>query len=300
MSKNPRLESLLEALLVTFLWSASYVLIKIGLRGMSPLSFAAIRYSLAFVALLAFSMMRRTHEGGMRITVQEWLRLLIAGVAGYTVAQGLQFVGLSYLSAVTTTFLLNFTPLFVVLLGVLFLGETPTMIQVTGMVIALVGAYIYFLTPILTGEIPGVLVILASGLGWAIYMIVVRGFQRAGKIGTFRLTTITMGCGAIILLVSALVFEGLPTMSLSGAVIIVWLSLVNTAFAFYLWNRTLRDLKAYELSMLQNTMLIQIALLASVFLDEQLTPNKVLGIVLVLTGVTLVQIHKSKSPTLET
>jgi len=293
MIGNPRLASLLEALLVTLLWSSSYVLIKIGLQGMSPLAFAAIRYSLAFVVLLAVSMMRRNPEERVRFSSQEWLRLLIAGVAGYAVAQGLQFVGLSYLPAVTTTFLLNFTPLFVLLLGVSFLGEVPTIIQVVGVVVTLIGAYAYFLTPILIGEVLGVIVILVSGLGWAVYMIMVRGFQRVGDIGTFRLTTTTMGFGAAILLVSALIFEGLPTVSLSGLTIIVWLSLVNTAFAFYLWNRTLRNLKAYELSMLQNTMLIQIALLAAVFLGEQLTTNKVLGIILVLMGVTLVQIRKS-------
>jgi len=294
MSESSRLASLLEALLVTFLWSSSYVLIKIGLQGMSPLGFAAVRYSLAFIVLFALSTMRRAHEERVRLSTHDWFRLFIAGVAGYAVAQGLQFVGLSYLPAITTTFLLNFTPLFVLLLGALFLGERPTAIQLVGMVIALAGAYVYFLTPILVEEILGVIIVLASGLGWAIYMTTVRGFQRIGKVGTFRLTTVTMGFGAAVLFVSALTFEGIPNVSLNGWLIIVWLSLVNTAFAFYLWNRALRNLKAYELSMLQNTMLIQIALLASVFLGEQLTTNKVLGVILVLTGVTLVQIRRNR------
>ena len=52
--------------------------------------------------------------------------------------------------------------------------------------------------------------------------------------------------------------------------------------------------------MLQNTMLVQIALLASVFLDEKLTANEALGIILVLIGVTLVQIHSNKRSILET
>jgi len=156
------------------------------------------------------------------------------------------------------------------------------------------GAYVYFLTPVSTGEITGVLVVLVSALGWAIYMVIVRDFQRAGKIDTPRLTATTMGCGTVVLLISTLLFEGLPNVSSSGWAIIIWLSLVNTALAFYLWNRTLKVLKAYELSMLQNTMLIQIALLASVFLQEQLTTDKALGIVLVLTGVFLVQIHTSR------
>lgn len=294
MSRSPRLVSLLEALLVTFLWSSSYILIKIGLRGISPLAFAAIRYSLAFAVLFSISMARHTHEARVRLDMGEWLRLIVAGVTGYSVAQGLQFVGLYYLPAVTTTFLLNFTPLFVVILGILFLGEVPTKVQALGIIVALLGAYVYFLTPISIGETLGVLVVLISGLGWAVYMVIIRDFQRVGKISTPRLTATTMGCGTIVLLTSAFLFEGPPNVSPSGLAIIVWLSLVNTALAFYLWNRALKTLKAYELSMLQNTMLIQIALLASVFLEEQLTTNKTLGIILVLTGIFLVQIHTSR------
>ena len=36
-----------EAFLVTFLWSTSYVLIKIGFREINPLAFAAYRYVVA-------------------------------------------------------------------------------------------------------------------------------------------------------------------------------------------------------------------------------------------------------------
>jgi len=132
VSKSPRLVSLLQALLVTFLWSSSYILIKIGLRGISPLAFAATRYSLAFVVLFAMNMVRQGHKAGLRLDAREWLRLIVAGVAGYSIAQGLQFIGLYCLPAVTTTFLLNFTPLFVVMLGVLFLGEVPTKVQALG------------------------------------------------------------------------------------------------------------------------------------------------------------------------
>ena len=214
------------------------------------------------------------------------------GVAGYAGAQGLQFVGLYYLPAITTTFLLNFTPIFVVLLGAVFLREVPAKIQVVGIVVALIGAYLYSLTPIHVSEIRGIFIVLISGFAWAIYMIMTRNLQRTGKIGTLKLTTITIGAGTIVLLVSAITLEGVPSINLSGWAIIIWLSLVNTAFAFYLWNHTLKALKAYELSILQNTMLVQIALLAWAFLGEQITINMTLGIALVLLGVSIVQIYE--------
>lgn len=66
--------------------------------------------------------------------------LIIAGVCRYTIAQGLQVVGLFYLPAVTTGFLLNFTPIFVLLFGTLFLGEKVSKIQLIGLIIAIAGA----------------------------------------------------------------------------------------------------------------------------------------------------------------
>lgn len=293
--KYPYVLSLLEALLVTFLWSSSYVLIKIGLVELPPLAFAATRYCLAFFILLAVGIVIGASEPRIKLGREEWSMLIVMGVAGYAVAQGLQFVGLFYLPAVTTTFLLNFTPIFVTLLGAVFLGETPTKIQLVGISIALVGAYVYSLTPIKLSEIFGVLAVLASGLAWAIYLVVARRFQRTSVLGTHRLTTITMGWGAIVLLVSAVLFEGIPKIGASGWVIIGWLSLVNTALAFYLWNHALRRLKAYEISVMQNTMLIQISLLAWVFLEERPTDNMIIGIILVLLGIALVQFRRSGS-----
>jgi drug/metabolite transporter (DMT)-like permease len=94
-----------------------------------------------------------------------------------------------------------------------------------------------------------------------------------------------MGVGALVLLISGLVLQGLPPISLQSWAIIVWLALVNTAFAFTLWNKTLRTLPAMESSMINNTMLVQIALLAWIFLGDTITPLEVVGLGLATIGV---------------
>jgi drug/metabolite transporter (DMT)-like permease len=48
------------AILVTTIWSTSWILIKIGLREIPALPFAAMRYSLAFLILLPFLFRIRT------------------------------------------------------------------------------------------------------------------------------------------------------------------------------------------------------------------------------------------------
>lgn len=52
-----RLSALLTAVFVTFLWSSSWVLIKVGLAArLPPVSFAGLRYSLAVLCLAPFAL----------------------------------------------------------------------------------------------------------------------------------------------------------------------------------------------------------------------------------------------------
>jgi drug/metabolite transporter (DMT)-like permease len=52
-NQKARIIALFEALLVTFLWSTSYILIKIGLEEINPLAFASYRYFIASLIVLA-------------------------------------------------------------------------------------------------------------------------------------------------------------------------------------------------------------------------------------------------------
>jgi len=73
---------------------------------------------------------------------------------------------------------------------------------------------------------------------------------------------------------------------------ILWLAVINTAFAFSLWNHTLRTLQAMESSIINSTMIIQTTLLAWIFLGEKLTGLEWVGIGLAGLGVVLVQMRK--------
>ena len=89
--------------------------------------------------------------------------------------------------------------------------------------------------------------------------------------------------------------DGPAPVAVHGWLIILWLSFVNTALAFVLWNRALRGMEAFKLSILQNTMLIQIAVLAWFFLGEELTNIKLVAMIMVFMGALLVQIRGKKT-----
>lgn len=279
------------AVLVTVLWSSSYVLIKWGLADIPPLYFATLRYALAFLVLLGVeATLGRRGAKGSPLGRKQGALLVVAGVGGYTVAQGLQFVGLYYLPAVTTSLLLNFNPFFVLALGIGVLGEGATLAQLGGLGLALAGAWAFFSEKVAWGgQWYGILIVVASGVGWAVYLVSVRLLGRSGHFGSLRLTTLTMGVGVAGMVVLTLLSGQYAALTSNGVVIIVWLATANTALAFFLWNWALKAIPAYELTVLQNVMLVEIALFAFVFLQETITPVMILGMGLVLGGVFVVQ-----------
>jgi len=103
---------------------------------------------------------------------------------------------------------------------------------------------------------------------------------------------VSMSVGASVLLVGGLAIEGAPAITVRAAIAIAWLGVVNTALAFTLWNRTLQFLSATESSVINNTMLIQIAVLAWIFLDEAPDAVQVAGIVVVSAGIGLATIRR--------
>lgn len=287
-----RLLGVMEALLVTFLWSSSYVLVKIGLNQIQipPLTLVALRYAVASAVLIPLAL--RRGSSSMLGDPKFLTRIAILGLAGYAIAQGLQCLGLFYLPAVSVTFILNFTPVFVLVMGFLALGERPNKAQLGGMALVLVGAYLFFNDPLSGSNLVGVLITLISGLGWASYMVYSRYTFVREEFDLLGLTAFSMGAGTLILVVAALVFEGVSSVPLSGWGIIAWLGVANTALAFFLWNHALRRLEAFETSILQNTMLIQIAVLSWVFLGERFTSMKLVAMALVFLGVLIVQIKR--------
>jgi drug/metabolite transporter (DMT)-like permease len=287
--------AVLAAIFVTFLWSTSWVLIKWGLRDDLPaLTFAGLRYVLAALCLLPF-VLRQPHLSALRaMPGRQWARLAVFGLLFITVTQGAQFLGLKYLPAVTVGLLLNFTPVVVALMGIALLAERPTIRQWLGVALYLTGIMVYFYPVMIPeSEALGIIIVAMGVLFNAGSSIMGRHINREERTGPLVVTTISMGVGAAVLLLIGLLIEGVPTISPTNWVFIVWLAVVNTAFAFPLWNHTQRTLSAVESSIINSTMLAQIAILAWLFLGESLTPQDIAGMALVIAGTLVVQIRRN-------
>jgi drug/metabolite transporter (DMT)-like permease len=287
------LSAVLQALLVTFLWSTSFIIIKWGLAEIPPLIFAGLRYSLAFLCFVPFILNQKYLNEIKNLTINQWRNLLLLGILFYTITQGALFIGLSLLPAVSVTLMLNFTPLIVALLGIIFLKEKPTSLMWLGAFLFILGVLIYFYPVSLVGNKGLGLVTMTVGiLAYSASSILGRKINRNKNISSVVVTFISMGTGAILLLIAGLMVTGFPEISPKNWIFLLWLAVVNTAFAFTLWNYTLRTITAIESSIINGTMLIQIAILAWIFLGEIITILEGLGMLVAVIGVIFVQVNR--------
>jgi drug/metabolite transporter (DMT)-like permease len=223
--------------------------------------------------------------------------LLVLGFLFYAVTQGAQFVGLAYLPAVTVSLLLNFTTIIVALLGIFMLAERPTALQWGGVLLNIVGNVIYFYpVSFPASQVVGLIVVVVGVLANAVSSILGRRINREGELPPLAVTVVSMGSGAIVLLAVGTFVQGFPRLNPTHWAIIGWLAVVNTAIAFTLWNHTLRTLGAMQSSIINSTMLVQIAILAWLFLGEQFTWQEGIGMALAGFGALIVQLRRSQNP----
>ena len=280
------------ALLVTFLWSSSWVLIRWGLddEGLRPVSFAALRYALAAILLLAWAAASPRYRRGLRrLPGRFLLRLVVLGVVLYALTQGAMFVALDHQPAATTSLVLAMTPLVVAGLSLVSLGEAPRPRQLAGASLVAVGAWAFF-----SGHLGATVIgMAAAGVGLAANTgssLLGRAVNRGGEAEPLVVTAVSMAVGAALLLAAGWAVEGLPAVSARGWLIVAWLAVVNTALAFTWWNLSLRRLSALESAVINTSMPAQVVALAWVFLDEPLGAGEILGVVLVTGGVVLASV----------
>lgn len=287
------LTAVLLALFVVFLWATSWVFIKVGLQDLPPLTFAGLRYVLAFLCLLPVYWTNPARLELKNLSRPKWIRLLLLGLFYYAATQGASFAALNYLPAVTVNLLWNFSSVVIALLGIVLLSERPSASQWGGISIALLGAVIFFFPVRLPGiQLLGLLAALIGVLSNAISSILGRGINRSRDLHPLTVTVVSMGFGSVTLLVGGLILEGLPIIDSRSWAIIAWLAIVNTALAFTLWNQTLRTLSAVESSVINSTMLIWIPIFAVLFLGENITGKEILGLVVAGAGTLLVQLRR--------
>lgn len=295
MKKPSHIRSLLFAVLVTIIWSTSWILIKIGLNDVPAMTFAGLRYMLASLLFFPLLIKKNVREQIKGFSKKQWITLIWLGIILYTFGQGGQYLALAFLPSVTVSLILNLSALFVAIVSSIAIKEKLNWLQWVGILLNLAGILVYF-NPMSSaqGNWLGWLFAILSLLGNGIGSIIGREVNQTAQVNPIIITGISMTIGSILMLATGILWQGLPPLSAQSIWIIVILAVVNTAVAFTLWNYTQQTLLATETAILNNTMLVYVSILAWIFLGERQTTIEIVGLVLALAGAMLVQVRLKK------
>jgi drug/metabolite transporter (DMT)-like permease len=285
-------KAVIMAVVVTTIWSTSWILIKIGLKEIPALPFASMRYFIAFFILMPGLLKSSTRQVIGALGWRDWLLLTGLALLTYPLNQGGLFVALSYLPNTTVSLLQNFGPVFIALLGGLLLKETVNGRQYLGMMVLIAGALVFFL-PLqsINLSVPGLIASVVTLMSNVFGSLFSRKILRVGKYPVIVMTGVCMGIGSIVMMAGSAAWEWIPRISLHMWIILTYLALVNTAMAFMIWNTSLQRLTAFEANIINNTMLVQIAILSWIFLGDAITWKMAAGMALVMGGAVLVNLR---------
>jgi len=281
-------------LILCLIWGSSFILMKLGLNGLSPYEVAALRMLSAGLVLLPFfpKAWRNTNRQTRAIA-------LLTGLLGSFFAAILFCVAETSINSSVAAILNATTPLFVMIVGWLFFKRSTTIIQVAGILIGFLGVLLLFLPSLTANDISftghALLVLLAT---------VLYGFNvniaNKSLLNTPPLYIAALAFGMLIPLDTLMLFQqgffskDLFTESLLMAMAsTVVLGVLGTAFATWLFYILMQKAGPLFSSMVTYGLPF-VAIGWGVMAGEKISSSVLVALTLILSGVYLA--NKKKSP----
>ncbi|MBI5069100.1 MAG: EamA family transporter [Deltaproteobacteria bacterium] len=280
-----RARDLLLALLVVALWGVNFVVIKVGLRGVSPFVLGGLRFLLAsFPAVLLLPRPR-----------VPWRITLGFAAASFLGQFSLLFWAMKVgMPSGLASLVLQSQVFFTAILAALFLGERPRRVQIAGTVLAACGLGYIGLRSAGAFPLAGFALTLAAALAWAAGNLASRALSRHGPVNGLAFV-VWAGLWPIVpFFALAWAFEGgeavtasLRALGPSSWAAVAYLAWAATLTGYGLWNRLLARYPAAQVT--RFTLLVPVVGLFSgaIFLGERLTGDQLLGSGLVVAGLAL-------------
>lgn len=285
---SERLTGILAGASAAAIWGGMYVVSKVVLEVIPPFSLLVLRLILGAACLAVIHLMTRARFPARR----QVLPALAVGVLGFGLSLGLQFVGTRLSTASNAALVTSASPAFMVLFAVPILGERATARRVAALILASVGVVaVIDPTSIRLGIdlLRGNLALLGAALTWGLYSILIRHLSRDMPVLSVSLISFL---GGLLLAApaSALELQSMAVGPLTGWhwAGVLYLGLISTALAMYLWNKSLALLEAGVVSVLFFAQPLVGVSLGAILLGERLGPAFWVGAVCISAGLLLV------------
>jgi drug/metabolite transporter (DMT)-like permease len=278
---------IIAGLTAAAIWGAMYVVSKVVMEVIPPFTLITLRLllgSLTLWLIIAF-------QGGIGFTRQQFLRVVGVGCIGYGVSIGFQFVGTKLSTASNGALVTSATPAFVLLFGAWILGERITKRRLAALGLATAGVIVVIdpRTVSLASEMfLGNLSLVAAAITWALYSVLIRKVTR--DLDTLRVSLVAFWGGFIVAIPMGIrEVNTIGVGEITAGVIagVLFLGIISTALAMYLWNTAFALLEAGAASLTFFAQPVVGALLGAYFLGERLTPLFMIGGVLIGLGIYL-------------
>ena len=276
------------------IWGGMYVVSKYVLDYIPPMTLLAVRLVIGGAALLLVMTASRTP----RVGVRDLPRMALLGLVGFGISLAAQFIGTRLSSASHGAVITSVTPAFILVFAATLLKERITWSKVAAVGIATAGVLLVVEQPegfrLEARAFWGDLLLLVAGITWALYTVL--GRLAANRYPPVTVTTYATLTGILWVLpalpveLAGFAWKPLPLAVWWGT---LYLGVVSTALAFYLWNKGFTLMDAATGSLFFFAQPVVGAVLGWLLLGESLTARFLLGTAVVITGGVLATRHSA-------
>ena len=287
MTHKQILPGLLSGLAAASIWGSMYVVSKVVLDVVPPFTLLVVRLILGILSLGIVIALRPR----INITTRQAWQIFLVGFVGYGVSLGFQFVGTKLSTASNGALVTSATPAFILIFAPFLLTEKTTTRRIIALIISTLGVVAVIdprnaeLSPALFW---GNMSLLAAALTWALYSVLVRKVTQTADVVTSTAIMLAGGLPTSLLLSGwEIKTQGLGTITWGIIGGILFLGIISTAIAMFLWNYAFAELPAAVASLTFFAQPVVGSLLGWLFLQETITPLFLIGGVLIAIGLVI-------------
>ena len=275
----------------TLLWSGNFVVSRLMVDEIPPVTLAYLRWSTAVLILLPF--LARSLWRHRTAIHQNIGYLLLISLLGVTLFNTLIYLAGATTTAVKMSLIAITFPLFIVIFSALFLGEPLSRNRLLGILLVATGV-----SYLVTNGAPtdllqlslavGDLWMMAAAILFAIYSILIRYKPATLSSGAFLATTFLLG---LLLLTPWMIWEQLhhpwPTLSVTSVGSVLYLGIFASIGSYLLWNRAIALIGPSNAGMIYYSLPLFSGAAAYWILSEPITSVHWISATLILSGIYL-------------
>jgi drug/metabolite transporter (DMT)-like permease len=282
-------------LMANVFWGCTFVAFKIANVSLEPLAIIFIRLLISIPFLFLFAWLTGRM---MKIRREDYKLLILLAIAEPLVYFIGEAFGLSLVSSTLGAIIISTIPLFMPIAAYFFLKERLSLTNVIGLIVSFGGVIMVVLASDgrFSGNMKGILLMFLAVLSAVAYTILAK--KLIHRYNGIIITAWQSTLGAIMFLPLFLIFEvdriDIASITPDSFWSVLYLAIFGSGLCFILFTYGLRELGASKANVFANLIPVVTAIVSFFLLKEAMPLIKVLGIVVVLTGLFLTQLSSFK------